>query len=110
MPVNRGYEVQIAEGGDAHHSTGTLYSFTKTKANPVKPGWNELLITINQSNTKVEVNGVLVTDFNEGDPVPPKVEDYEPDRGPRGNSGYIGLQNHGADDVVYFKEVSVREL
>jgi hypothetical protein len=110
MPVNRGYEVQIAEGGDAHHSTGTLYSFTEAKASPGKSEWNELIITLTGDRTKVEVNGTLVTDFKEGDPVPPKVEDYEPDRGPRLNSGYIGLQNHAEDDVVYFKEVSVREL
>ena len=33
---------------------------------------------------------------------------YEPERGPRQKSGYIGLQNHDAKDVVWFREVSVR--
>ena len=110
MPVNRGFEVQIADNGDAHHRTGVLYSFTEAKAAPAKSGWNELEITLNGDQTMVKVNGVLVTDFKEGDPVPAKVEDYEPDRGPRPNAGYIGLQNHGEDDVIYFKEVSISEL
>jgi len=110
MPVNRGFEVQIADNGDAHHRTGVLYSFTEAKAAPAKSGWNELEITLKGDQTMVKVNGVLVTDFKEGDPVPSKVEDHEPDRGPRPSSGYIGLQNHGDKDVIYFKEVSVAEL
>ena len=55
------------------------------------------------------VNGVKVTDFREGDPVGPRTKDWEPQRGPRPSSGYIGLQNHGDKDVVWFKEVSVRK-
>ena len=34
----------------------------------------------------------------------------DPARGPRPESGYIGLQNHDKNSVVYFKEVSVRPL
>jgi hypothetical protein len=67
-------------------------------------------ITLDGPRTIVHVNGVLVTDYTEGDPVPPKKVWYEPDRGPRPLEGYIGLQNHGPDDVVYFKEISVRPL
>ena len=52
----------------------------------------------------------LVTDYTEGDPVPTKKEWYEPDRGPRPERGYIGLQNHGDEAHVHFKEVSVRPL
>ena len=32
------------------------------------------------------------------------------DRGPRPEAGYLGLQNHDKDSVVFFKEVSVRPL
>ena len=59
---------------------------------------------------RVTVNGVLVTDFSEGDAVPAKKEDYEPDRGLRPNSGYIGLQNHDEKGHVYFREVSVAPI
>jgi hypothetical protein len=112
MPVNRGYEVQIDNAADDYHSTGVLYSLTKAMARPGKPGpeWNTMEITLDGPHTKVAVNGVTVTDYTEGQPVPPKNKDYEPERGTRPNRGYIGLQNHGKHDVVFFKEVSVRPL
>ena len=111
MPVNRGYEVQIDDREDEFHKTGVLYSLTKAKASPGKADeWNTMEITLDGDRTIVRVNGELVTDYTEGDPVPEKVESYEPDRGPRPVSGYIGLQNHGHDDVIQFREVSYREL
>ena len=111
MPVNKGYEVQIDDSNDDYHVTGVLYSLTKAKAKPGKPGeWNTMEITLEGPRTRVTVNGQLVTDFKEGDPVPEKKQQYEPDRGPRPNEGYIGLQNHSDRDVVYFKEISFRPL
>jgi hypothetical protein len=111
MPVNRGYEVQIDNNADEFHTTGVLYSLTKALAQPTVVGeWNTLLIRLDGDRTSVKVNDVLVTDFTEGDAVPAKVEWYEPDRGPRPESGYIGVQNHGSEDIVYFREISVRSL
>jgi 3-keto-disaccharide hydrolase len=60
--------------------------------------------------TIVVLKGVKVTDYNEGDPVPPKKLDFEPERGPRPLEGYIGLQNHSRHDVVFFKEVAFKKL
>lgn len=108
MPVNQGFEAQIDDKGDEHHRTGVLYSFTKARAKPEAREWNTMEITLQGERTLVVVNGVTVTDFREGDAVPPKVQPYEPDRGPRPKSGYIGLQNHGDKDVVLFREISVR--
>jgi Domain of Unknown Function (DUF1080) len=111
MPVHKGYEVQIDDSGDEHHVTGVLYSLTKAKSRPSKPGeWNTLEITLEGPRTRVTVNGELVTDYIEGEPVPDKKEWYEPERGLRPSEGYIGLQNHGDKDVVFFKEVSLRPL
>ena len=111
MPVNRGYEVQIDDSENDMHVTGVLYSLTKAMARPGKPGdWNEMEITVDGPHTVVVVNGAKVTDYTEGQPVPPKVETWEPDRGPRAFEGYIGLQNHSDKDVVWFKEVSIRPL
>jgi hypothetical protein len=115
MPVNYGYEVQIdnvAEGEDDRHITGMLYSLTKPLARAGKPGpeWNTMEITLDGPHTIVVLNGVKVTDFTEGDPVPEKKFDFEPERGPRPQDGYIGLQNHSKDDVVFFKEVAVKML
>ena len=110
--VNRGYEVQIENNGDDWHRTGCLYSLSRAREimNARVGEWNTMLITLDGPRTRVEVNGRLVTDFHEGDSVPPKKADYEPDRGARPNLGYIGLQNHGDDARVHFKEVSVAPL
>lgn len=111
MPVHRGYEVQIDEEDDEYHCTGVLYSLTRALARPDKTGeWNVLTITLDGPRTVVHLNGVKVTDYEEGQPVPPKQKEWEPDRGPRPLEGYIGLQNHGREDVVYFKEVAVKRL
>lgn len=117
MPVYYGYEVQIDNhpeevGEDEYHTTGTLYSLTKPMARPGKPGpeWNVMDITIDGPHTVVSVNGVKVTDYTEGDLVPPRKFDFEPYRGPRPNEGYIGLQNESDKSVVFFKEISVQKL
>ena len=112
MPVNKGYEVQIDNSDDDYHCTGVLYSLTKALARSQKPPgeWNTMEITLDGPHTVVTLNGVKVTDYTEGQPVPPKKKRYEPDRGRRPNEGYIGLQNHSSEDIVYFKEVAVRPL
>jgi Domain of Unknown Function (DUF1080) len=117
MPVNRGYEVQIdnhpeRSNEDDYHVTGTLYSLTRPLAKPGKPGpeWNTMLIRIEGTRTQVFVNDVKVTDYIEGQPVPDKKASYEPDRGARPDKGWIGLQNHSAKDVVYFKTVALLKL
>ena len=112
MPVNYGYEVQIMNGSDDYHSTGCLYSLTRLLARPGKGSgqWNTMEITLDGPRTIVTVNGAKVTDYTEGQPVPPRKEDYEPYRGTRPNEGYIGLQNHSDNDIVFFKEVAVKKL
>ncbi len=115
MPVHYGYEVQIdneAAGEDEYHITGMLYSLTKPLARSGKPGpvWNTMEITLDGPRTVVVLNGVKVTDHTEGQPVPERKFNFEPQRGPRPNDGYIGLQNHSENDVVFFKEVAVKML
>jgi hypothetical protein len=110
--VHGGYEVQIENNGDRWHRTGCLYSISEAKSvvHARVNEWNEMIITLDGPRTLVEVNGRLVTDYKEGDPVPPRTEDYEPKRGPRPNSGYIGLQNHDDQGRVLFREVSIAPL
>jgi hypothetical protein len=112
MPVYYGYEVQIDNAQDDYHVTGVLFSLTKALAKPGKPGpeWNTMEIMLDGPHTRVVVNGEKVTDYTEGDPLPPRRSDSEPQRGPRPNDGYIGLQNHSDNDVVFFKEVAVKML
>jgi len=112
MPINRGYEVEIGDWPDDYSCTGVLYTFTKALARPIKPigEWNTMDITIDGPHTIVYLNEVKVTDFTEGQPVPPKPPgSHDPDRGLRPDWGYIGLQNHQGSEV-YFREVSLIPL
>jgi hypothetical protein len=117
MPVHYGYEVQIdnhpeLSDEDEFHSTGMLYSLTRPLAKAWKPGpeFNTLEITIDGPHTMVALNGIKVTDYTEGDPVPERKFDFEPQRGPRPDEGYFGLQNHSDNDIVFFKEVAIKSL
>ncbi len=113
--VHHGYEVQISDGGDDYHRTGALYSLSRATARPSKVNeWNTMDITLKGQRVTVTLNGVEVQNFDpETAVIPERTKSYEPERGPRPESGYFGLQNH--DDVgegmhVFFKEVSVRPL
>ncbi len=108
--VHHGYEVQIEEAGDDYHRTGVIYSMSKALARPGPnpDGWTTMEITLEGQRTVVHVNGVKVTDFRGSDPVPDRQKYFEPERGPRPDVGYIGVQNHDERSVVWFREISVR--
>ena len=110
--VNQGYEVQIDNTGDDFHRTGCLYSLSQAKEKVAAKtnDWTAMLITLDGKHTVVKVDGTVVTDFADGQSVPEKHKSYEPDRGPRPEFGYIGLQNHGGDAHVHFKQVQIRDL
>ncbi|MFN3326571.1 MAG: DUF1080 domain-containing protein [Bryobacteraceae bacterium] len=110
--IHHGIEVQIDDRDDDWHCTGVLYSMTQAKARPSKPAgeWNTMEITLDGLRTIVKVNGVLVTDYDGVSPVPERTKPYEPERRPRPESGYIGLQNHDVRAILYFKEISVLPL
>src|SRR2546429_55882 len=107
VPVHYGYEVKIdnhpeTSNEDEYHITGTLYSLTRPLTKPGKPGpeWNTMVITLDGPRTTVVLNDVTVTDYTEGQPVPERKFNFEPQHGARPNEGYIGLQNHSDHDIV----------
>ena len=69
-----------------------------------------MIITLDGPHTVVELNGAKVTDYTEGQAVPERKFDFEPQRGRRPDEGWIGLQNHSDNDVVFFKDVSIQRL
>lgn len=109
--VHNGYEVQIDSGGDEWHRTGAIYSISKAagewKQNPAGE-WNTMEIHLKGKKTIVFLNGKKVNEYIEGQPVPERKMHYEPVRGPRPDSGFIGIQNHDANSKVMFKEISVK--
>lgn len=112
--VHHGFEVQIADGGRSARGTGSIYTFAEARAQPAKAGeWNMLEVTLKGNRVSTAINGTPVADFDSSE-LKPQPEDRsgegDPARGPRAERGYIGLQNHDKDSIVYFKEVSVRPL
>ncbi len=116
--VHHGYEVQILEEPpagmptDSWHTTGAIYSLSQAKTGVAKPAgeWNTMEIMPDGPTIIVTLNGEKVNEYREGQEVPPRKRWYEPERGPRPDTGFFGLQNHDLESVVYFKEVSVKPL
>jgi hypothetical protein len=108
--VHNGYEVQIDAAGDEWHCTGAIYSMAKVTMRSQKPAgeWNTMDIEIQGQLTTIYLNGEKVNQFRGDQPVPQRQQWYEPVRGPRPDSGYIGIQNHDGNSHVSFKEISVR--
>lgn len=110
--VHHGYEVQIADFGDAYHRTGAIYSLAPSTASARAGEWRTMIITLRDERIRVEVDGEPAADFDPHAPNLPARKNWpEPKREPvRPVSGYVGLQNHDPGDIVWFKEVSVRPL
>jgi Domain of Unknown Function (DUF1080) len=112
--VHHGFEVQIMDQGTQGRSTGSIYTFAKAAVKPAKSGeWNTLEITLKGNRITTTINGMPVADFDSSGLKPEAADvsgEGDPARGPRPESGYIGLQNHDENSIVYFKDVSVRPL
>jgi hypothetical protein len=112
--VHHGFEVQIMDQGSRGRGTGSIYTFAKAAAAPAKPTeWNTLEVTLKGNRISTTINGVHVSEFDSSElkpESPEKTGKGDPARGPRPESGYIGLQNHDEKSVVFFKDVSVRSL
>ncbi|AVH55429.1 MULTISPECIES: ThuA domain-containing protein [Streptomyces] len=102
--VNNGYEIQIDATDAPDRTTGAVYSFQSADIekrdqalNP--PGeWNTYEIRVEGERLRVWLNGVKINDYTNTDPA----------RSLR--DGHVGLQNHGTDDEVSFRNVRIKEL
>lgn len=102
--VNKGYEIQIDATDAPDRTTGAVYGFksanlTARDAVLRPPGqWNSYEIRVQGERLQVFLNGVKINDFTNTDPVR-SLKD-----------GHIGIQNHGADDQVSFRNIQLKEL
>ncbi|MFE7956070.1 MULTISPECIES: ThuA domain-containing protein [unclassified Streptomyces] len=102
--VNNGYEVQIDATDVPEKTTGSVYGFQSADLkkrdlalNP--PGeWNTYEIRVQGERLRVWLNGVQINDFTNTDPARSLTD------------GHIGIQNHGADDEVSFRDIRIKEL
>jgi hypothetical protein len=104
VAVNQGYEIQVDASDEADRTTGAIYTFQGADPDAVeqalKPvgSWNSYEIRVEGQNIKVLLNGVLVNDFDSTDPARDLTQ------------GYVGLQNHGGGETIYYRDVRVKDL
>ncbi|MFB7598578.1 ThuA domain-containing protein [Streptomyces sp. NPDC056160] len=102
--VDNGYEIQIDATDVPEKTTGSVYGFQSADLarrdralNP--PGeWNTYEIRVEGEHLRVFLNGVRINDFTNTDPARSLAD------------GHIGIQNHGPDDPVSFRNIRIREL
>lgn len=115
--VHHGYEIQISSFlGDpktSSNGTGAIYSLAQSTAvHTDTRQWTTMIITLDRDRIDVDVNDKRASSFDTAkDTAPPQEIWFQPKREPkRPQVGYIGLQTHDPDDIVWFKEISVRPL
>ncbi|MFE2291727.1 ThuA domain-containing protein [Streptomyces sp. NPDC059452] len=102
--VNNGYEIQIDATDAADRTTGAVYGFQsadiEARDRVLRPPgeWNSYEIKVQGERLRVFLNGTKINDFTNTDPAR-SLKD-----------GYIGLQNHGPDDHVSFRNIQLKEL
>lgn len=104
IAVDEGYEIQIDASDEPDRTTGAIYTFQgadqearDAALNPVGQ-WNSYEIVVEGDTIKVFLNETLINDFTSTDPARDLSE------------GFIGIQNHGSDDSVYYRNVQIDEL
>jgi len=108
MPVSNSYifhsfEIQIGNAGEGIHGTGAVYDAEAPKMKAFNPPgeWNHYKISFIGDTINVELNGTAIIDWK-AEPRG-KIRDFSRD-------GYIGLQNHDSNALIFFKNIYVKEL
>ncbi|MER5769386.1 ThuA domain-containing protein [Streptomyces sp. NPDC001985] len=101
--VTNGHEIQIDATDAPDRTTGSVYGFKsadrKARDRVLRPPgqWNTYEIKVKGERLQLFLNGSKINDFTNTDPARSLTD------------GYIGLQNHGTDDQVSFRDITLRE-
>jgi len=101
--IYHSFEIQINPAGEGIHKTGAAYDAEAPQKEAFYPAgeWNHFKISFIKNKITVELNGILILDW-EAEPRG-KVRDFA-------REGYIGLQNHDSRSPVYFKNIYTKDL
>ncbi|MFW7415334.1 bacterial Ig-like domain-containing protein, partial [Demequina sp. SO4-18] len=104
VAVDEGYEIQIDATDQEDRTTGAIYTFqgadnaaVEEALNPVGQ-WNGYEIVVEGETIKIYLNGTLVNDFTSTD----AARDLR--------QGFIGIQNHGAGESVFYRNIRIQEI
>lgn len=115
VAINCGHEIQLYDGETGEvQKTGSIYNFdplslSQARVTP-KGQWNDYEIRVVGQHYTIVRNGVVINEFDNtpgkqssraGDP-PTDLRQF--------TSGFIGLQNHGTNDLMEFRNIRVRTL
>ncbi|WP_425336785.1 ThuA domain-containing protein [Streptomyces profundus] len=101
--VNQGYEIQIDDTDEPDRTTGAVYGFQsadiEARDAALNPNgeWNTYELRVEGDRLQIFLNDTLINDFTNTDEA-------------RTLAGHIGIQNHGNEDTVQFRDISVQEL
>ncbi|MGI5994036.1 MAG: ThuA domain-containing protein [Saccharomonospora viridis] len=110
-----GHEIQIYDGKSGEpQKTGSVYNFDSVYYGQAgvtpKHQWNEYEIRVEGQHYTILRNGRVINEFD-NTPGKQSSRDGDPSTDLRQFvNGYIGLQNHGDDDLVEFRNIRVRKL
>ncbi|MEU8265326.1 family 16 glycoside hydrolase [Micromonospora sp. NPDC048999] len=117
VAIKYGHEIQILDAADGdRYKTGSVYGFRGVDLDgaqvTTKGTWNDLEIRVVGQHYSIYRNGELVNEFinTPGAVFDPPRSDDPGSAGRQNASGYVGLQVHGAADVVSFRNVRVAPL
>ena len=106
-PVQTGIEAQILDSSKKkgkvgpHDHGGIIRTVGASKNMSKSPEeWNKMIVTCKNNHLQVKLNGVKIVDI-ELDETPMKDRPLE---------GYIGLQDHGEPNNLYFRNIKIKEL
>jgi hypothetical protein len=115
--VGCGHEIQVNDHSADPQKTGSVYNFRSLdseRSRPVPYGeWNEYEIrTVGGGSYAITVvrNGEVINQFvNTPGQIPAR--QYDPPTDLRQfASGYVGLQNHGGEDTIEYRDIRVLDL
>ena len=106
-PVQNGIEAQILDSTKKkgrmgpHDHGGIIRTVGASKNMSRKPGeWNRMIVTCKGHHLQVELNGEKIVDI-QLDKTPMKDRPLQ---------GYIGLQDHGEPNNLYFRNIKIKRL
>ena len=105
-PVNTGIEAQVLDSFGKkkvgpHDHGGIIRTVGASKNMSKKAGeWNTMIVSCKGHHLQVELNGEGIVDI-QLDKTPMKNRPLE---------GYIGLQDHGEPNNLYFRNIKIKEL
>ncbi|MGK5739955.1 OmpL47-type beta-barrel domain-containing protein [Micromonospora sp. URMC 103] len=117
VAIKYGHELQIFDGpGGDQYKSGSVYGFDRVDLSGAqvtpKGTWNDYEIRVVGQHWSIFRNGELINEYlNPADAVfnPPRADDPG-GAGRQSATGYIGLQNHSAGDVISFRNVRIAPL